>query len=106
MAVPLTSEGQKMKMMAILRSVMLLNKQFQMSDDKIRARIRDLQMVQVPLGENHPNEGGRVMAIKRKSGYNSEAEQREAPMDQSMDWSWMCNLAGIGGLSTAAPPAI
>jgi hypothetical protein len=43
MAVPLAGEGQKAKLLTILRSITLLDKQFRVSIDKIRARMRDSQ---------------------------------------------------------------
>ena len=41
MAVPLAGEGQRVKMVTVLRSITLLDKQFRVSDDKPRTRIRD-----------------------------------------------------------------
>ena len=49
--------------------------------------------IQVLPGENVMKEGGKVTAIKRRSGY--KVEQRKALMDQTVDWSWFSNLGDI-----------
>ena len=38
-AVPLAGEGQRVKMLTISRTIMLLDKQFQVSDDQLRERM-------------------------------------------------------------------